>query len=295
MTRDDFEHELPDAAEANFCPSCMTRNPPHAKFCMRCGLGIGVVKTQRNAATSDSIDSPFIESSKLRALLVLAGGWLVLGPLLLLLLLYVILIVPLEMINPYQVNQTISSAAAWIILLGIPLSLIVWLLFAITRRCLRRLSADPRFCVVCGYNLAYLPKPRCPECGTPFDPGELSESESLSRDSENETEDDGESVIESIASDPPSRQVVTFTIAQVILAVFGFLILYPERWTELREAAILLSSLANIMLVIAGTALARQSDRDQRTPGFWISLYLQYAVLLLLTLPAMANFLFHVR
>lgn len=29
-----------------------------------------------------------------------------------------------------------------------------------------------RFCRHCGYSLAHLPEQRCPECGTPFDPGD---------------------------------------------------------------------------------------------------------------------------
>ena len=31
--------------------------------------------------------------------------------------------------------------------------------------------SQPRmFCLECGYPLDGLPEPRCPECGTPFDP-----------------------------------------------------------------------------------------------------------------------------
>jgi hypothetical protein len=36
------------------------------------------------------------------------------------------------------------------------------------RRSIRR--AMPEFCVKCGYCLVGLKDPRCPECGTPFDP-----------------------------------------------------------------------------------------------------------------------------
>ena len=31
---------------------------------------------------------------------------------------------------------------------------------------------EPGRCRVCDYDLRGLPEPRCPECGTPFDPGE---------------------------------------------------------------------------------------------------------------------------
>ncbi len=31
----------------------------------------------------------------------------------------------------------------------------------------------PGCCRVCGYNLAHLPEPRCPECGKPFNPEDL--------------------------------------------------------------------------------------------------------------------------
>ena len=37
-----------------------------------------------------------------------------------------------------------------------------------------RLTSDPRVaegrCARCGYDLQGLTEPRCPECGTPFDP-----------------------------------------------------------------------------------------------------------------------------
>ncbi len=34
-------------------------------------------------------------------------------------------------------------------------------------------ESRPGHCLVCGYDLRGLPEPRCPECGTPFDPAEV--------------------------------------------------------------------------------------------------------------------------
>jgi len=42
------------------------------------------------------------------------------------------------------------------------------------RRLARRF---PGHCLKCGYNLRGLPEPRCPECGTPFDPSRLKKHE----------------------------------------------------------------------------------------------------------------------
>jgi len=40
----------------------------------------------------------------------------------------------------------------------------------VRRRCLRGEHHHSTHCRACGYNLTGLPEPRCPECGTEFDP-----------------------------------------------------------------------------------------------------------------------------
>jgi hypothetical protein len=53
-------------------------------------------------------------------------------------------------------------------LMGVAFLIGLLLLLFHARRTMRRV--DPNRCVRCGYLLIRLPEPRCPECGTPFDP-----------------------------------------------------------------------------------------------------------------------------
>ncbi|UCC30007.1 MAG: hypothetical protein JSU86_17630 [Phycisphaerales bacterium] len=49
----------------------------------------------------------------------------------------------------------------------------VAILCRVTKAYLRHLLSKPGTCEVCAYNLAHLTEPRCPECGTAFNPEEL--------------------------------------------------------------------------------------------------------------------------
>ncbi len=47
------------------------------------------------------------------------------------------------------------------------------ILYRVSKGYLRYRRAKPGRCYECGYLLVGLPEPRCPECGTPFDPDDL--------------------------------------------------------------------------------------------------------------------------
>jgi len=81
----------------------------------------------------------------------------------------------LGMITPGQVG-------GWVPLLVV--GILSWVFFGAVAGAIyhtvRRRSLARRFpdhCLKCGYNLRGLPEPRCPECGTPFDPSRLKKHE----------------------------------------------------------------------------------------------------------------------
>ena len=69
---------------------------------------------------------------------------------------------------------------------GVPIIIVIVFLLSckVISMLLPNIVYDPPFCKICGYYLCGLPKPRCPECGTPFDPSEI---ESLSKTSSEDT------------------------------------------------------------------------------------------------------------
>lgn len=67
-------------------------------------------------------------------------------------------------------GTTLSGGIIKGLLIG---GLFLAILVRVTKSYIKHLKYKPGSCKHCGYNIRHLPKARCPECGTSFDPDEL--------------------------------------------------------------------------------------------------------------------------
>ena len=151
------------------CPHCMADIDPLTNFCPKCGAPIS------SHATMLPFEGIFAQGWAYRNAvsqpgrpIVVLGMWLIFGPVALIALgAYAGLFMRME-----RGPTTVPGALAW--LLGLALiALYIAILVRVTRGYLARRSDRPGHCRECGYPLKRLPEPRCPECGTPFDPDDL--------------------------------------------------------------------------------------------------------------------------
>ena len=161
-----------DSVPIPLCPGCLRENPPGAPFCHDCGMPIGWI------ATIDPIQQIYATGWIYRR--AIAGGrwplafW---GMLLIFGLTTVFSIFLFIFTRPYLAIPSSGLAAA----AGLMVMVLLWLLNAavlarVVRGYVRHLRAKPGMCRQCGYNLAHLVEPRCPECGTKFDPDDLQDA-----------------------------------------------------------------------------------------------------------------------
>jgi hypothetical protein len=147
----------------------MAENPKGAPFCQKCGMPIGMV------ATLDPIQVIYSTGWLLRRA-ISGGRWpmafwgilLIFGPTTILYLL--ILAAAVRQGRPY--GDAGTYVLFWVRILGVTV-LYVAILWRVTKAYLRHLRIKPGHCEKCGYNLSHLPEPRCPECGTRFDPEDI--------------------------------------------------------------------------------------------------------------------------
>jgi hypothetical protein len=76
--------------------------------------------------------------------------------------LFVLLVVNVAGWGPHQAGEPLTLIGALYVFGMLPVSVLAW------QNPPR--EVDPAVCVRCGYSLFGLHEPRCPECGTPFDP-----------------------------------------------------------------------------------------------------------------------------
>jgi len=155
-------------ADVMHCPGCMEENPAGKAFCHKCGMPIGIV------ATLDPIQQIYSTGWLYRR--AISGGdrplaywgmWAIFVPTALLTLWGVISLILGQLDLPWG---GFRIRLWWGLATG---ALFVAIACRVTKAYLRYRSRSKGTCKKCGYELAHLPEPRCPECFTPFDPKQL--------------------------------------------------------------------------------------------------------------------------
>lgn len=141
------------------CPHCLAPNEPLADFCYVCGAPI------TSLATMDPYKRIFVEGWAYRRAvsnptkpIIVWGMLLIFGP--------TLLGLSWTLVQSWPQRPYAFVMSGVLVLYGA----ICWRVIA-RYRYLRHLV--PGHCTECGYDLRGLPEPRCPECGTPFDPDDV--------------------------------------------------------------------------------------------------------------------------
>jgi len=256
----------------------MAQIAPLADFCHECGAPV------TSLATMDPIKRIYAQGWVYRRVvarptspIMFWGVWLIFGPTMLI------------NLGGFLVFLGGMGPARSGGLLG--LQILVWLgflilhasiLFLATKRYLHLRSIPIGHCMACGYNLHGLPEPRCPECGTPFNPEDL-EAGVAEEPGEYELEPGEEPDTEEPQGAPTPRA----DRAYAAILGFGWLMLgvalsfptpapnpgVPER------VQICLGQIGAVVIftmTIAGIALLVAPERKQRSPlfkcFFWFNL-----------------------
>ncbi|MCH9003318.1 MAG: hypothetical protein IIC02_12155 [Planctomycetes bacterium] len=155
------------------CPGCLHENQPTAPFCGVCGMPIGSI------ATIDPIQQIYATGWIYRR--AIAGGrwplafWgmlLIFAPSVLP---WLVILISMPFQTGVVVVDRLESLMALVVGLAFPV-LSVAILVRVVRGYVRHRRTTSGMCRRCGYNLSHLVEPRCPECGTKFDPDDIQDA-----------------------------------------------------------------------------------------------------------------------
>jgi len=144
------------------CPQCLAELPPRVAFCPKCNAPVGAF------ATYDPIQQIYSTGWLYRraigggiSTIAFVGMWLIFGPMTLI----TLLALASPAYNPFVEFDPLRWGLALLFAV-----LEITILTMVTRSYIHFKRRKPGHCAKCLYNLAHLTEPRCPECGTPFDP-----------------------------------------------------------------------------------------------------------------------------
>lgn len=161
MTLEEPRERTADEDGIPICPNCASENPSNAPYCPKCGMPIGMFSTTDPMQAIYSQGWAYRRAATGRSnALAFWGMWLIFGP--------AAAGVILALIDLASFGEEVS-------ILGLGLSvaigaLYIAVLYRVTRNYIRQRRYKAGYCGVCRYQLRGLVEPRCPECGTPFDP-----------------------------------------------------------------------------------------------------------------------------
>jgi hypothetical protein len=151
---------------APVCLNCLSPNDPLAAYCSNCGMPIGMF------AATDPIRQIHSQGWGYRKAvsgpprrLVLVGMWVIFGPALV-----------AAVVGVADLARQVGGVSG---VLGLALAGAILVIYGVillrtTRRYVLHRVREHRYkrgrCGNCLYDLRGLAEPRCPECGTPFDP-----------------------------------------------------------------------------------------------------------------------------
>ena len=156
------------------CPLCMATIEPLADFCRQCGAPLTAL------AAMDPYKQVFAQgwiyrkaASHPTSLIILVGMWLIFAG-------WAIVtswgLLPWRQEPLSWLKSPYLSTLSVVLCVGI-LGLYGAILLRVTTQYLRYRSYRHAQCPQCGHNLTGLSAPRCPECGSPFDPKEVFDTE----------------------------------------------------------------------------------------------------------------------
>lgn len=176
------DSSLGPAAPANgdgvpICPHCMAAIEPYADFCRQCGAPLSVL------AAMDPYKRVFAQgwiyrkaTSHPTSLIVLVGMWLIFAP---------GVYASWRMLPWHQPFAMQGAPIMAVLSFGFffgGVALYAAILFRVTAQYLRQRSYRRGYCPQCGHSLTGFSEPRCPECGSPFDPKEVLDTEDPDED-----------------------------------------------------------------------------------------------------------------
>ena len=150
---------------APVCLGCMTAVTPETRYCPKCGRPVGMF------VGTDPIQLIHSQGWGYRAAVrgrpnrvVLWGMWLVFG------LATALMFSHLWDLARFWWRPGFVDLLAGLLILGLQVAYVA-LLYRVTKNYVRHRRYGSGRCGVCKYDLRLLTEPRCPECGTGFDPG----------------------------------------------------------------------------------------------------------------------------
>jgi predicted amidophosphoribosyltransferase len=271
--------EASGAAGTPVCPQCMALCEPNADFCRACGAPLSAL------AAFDPYKQIFVQgwfyrraTSRPTSFVVVLGMWLIFGP--------TVLIACCTMMPwslqlsswnndpPFLAGMSIAMA------LGM-LGLYAMILYRVTRRYLQQRAIKPGHCRKCGYDLQGLSEPRCPKCGSPFDPEEACNTQETDEaEAVCEADEPGDALVSATKKPPRPRSlsgspgmglivgIVTLAVALCLYALCQSMFQVAGEGSLGPECALV----AVVILFACGLLLARLTRRRQQQlviePGY---------------------------
>ena len=244
------------------CPHCMADVAPDADFCQRCGDPLS------SLATMDPYKQIFAQgyiyreaASRPKSWIVLLGMWLIFTPM--------VMAASCSLIsNSLSLQQMGPGLIQPVLFLLFGLGLLVLysaILFRVTSRYfVQRSRIKNRVCIECGYNLTGLSVPRCPECGSSFDPEEVYSSQN---DDENgEPSEFGSTDLDTVqgpadqkTQQPSDSLGRLFLIGVPILIALWLGIIAYHKTIKHESGGALFGVVAVVVLFLLGFQLSRSS------------------------------------